>query len=125
MTAPVCRFDAGGTLCFEHPDADICTVQLAALRRQLEEHETCIAEIQDEQLATANRENELHDAKDRRIAEQARVIAGLRDIEKAARCLIENGLVKKLHDKPNAQNYAIGLERALAREALSLEPKEA
>jgi hypothetical protein len=43
-----------------------------ALTEQARAHEKCIEGIQADQLAMANRENELHDEKDKRLAEQAR-----------------------------------------------------
>lgn len=60
--------------------ANLCVVAYEALRATYEEqaraHENCIEEIHADQLATATRENELHDTKDRKLADQARVIAG-------------------------------------------------
>jgi hypothetical protein len=45
-----------------------------ALTEQAQAHEKCIEEIQADALVMANRENELHDEKDKRLAEQAREI---------------------------------------------------
>ena len=47
--------------------------------RQAQAHEACIAEIQADALAMAHRENELHDEKDKTLAEQAREMKKWRD----------------------------------------------
>jgi hypothetical protein len=56
-----------------------CTSCIAlALTEQAQAHEKCIEGIQADQLAMANRENELHDEKDKTLAEQTREIARLK-----------------------------------------------
>lgn len=50
------------------PEAEVAVKELLArLRPAWDAHEKCIEEIQRDQLAVAERENELHDEKDRQI----------------------------------------------------------
>ena len=121
MTEQACRFDAGGTLCFEHPEADICTVGLAALRAQVEQleerHFVCKA-IQEhsDQLERKLYELEQH------VEEQARVIGRLRE------ALEEISEGKGRFSRDNFEHCRNTVEdmKALAIEALSpMESKEA
>jgi hypothetical protein len=66
-----------------HRQATPDNVELVAriaqtLAEQAQAHEACIAEMQADALAMAHRENELHDEKDKTLAEQAREIAQLK-----------------------------------------------
>jgi len=53
--------------------------EIATLTAWRTEHEVCIEEIGADRLSMVNRENELHEEKDKRLAEQAREIERLRD----------------------------------------------
>jgi predicted RNase H-like nuclease (RuvC/YqgF family) len=66
-----------------HRQATPDNVELVAriaqtLAEQAQAHEACIAEIQADTLVMANRENELHDEKDRKLEQQAREIERLK-----------------------------------------------
>jgi hypothetical protein len=52
----------------EPPDEDLISAISSLLEEQEQEHERCVDQIQADQLTAAERENELHDEKDAKIA---------------------------------------------------------
>lgn len=109
------------------------------LDEQARAHTQCIVELQADELATANRENELHDAKDKKLEEQAKEIAGLKGLlgqgrfihfhketpEEVSSTDLEawDRLRKEMTEKGFLLMYVICLDGDEVRKALS--PKEA